>query len=172
MLSFMTPALSRHAPSNAGSKLIIPLSNHNQWLHLPILIYCLIGWTFGELAAVNEINHLGPDNNNVFFLTWTLLWTAGGVYALLDLLWQVWGRQDLTVAPACLMHRRSIFGLGWIRQYKLARIHNVHVASQPQSGRYSSIVFDYDTHTIQLGPDMDELEAKQIVNTIRKYTSI
>ena len=177
MLSFMTPALSRRSTSKAGSKLIIPIPNHNQWLHLPILIYCLIGWTFGELATVNELNRLSPNNNgdgfgDGFFLTWAILWTAGGVCALLDLLWQLWGHQTLTVDSTYLTRRHSLLGLGWIRHYRLTQIRNVRVVSQPESGRYSSIAFDYEAQTIRLGPDMDEMEAKQIVGIIQKYISI
>lgn len=170
MLSFMIPALFQRSTSNAGSKLIIPIPRHKQWLHLPILIYWLMGWTFGELAAVNELNRQSYSSKNHLFLAWAILWTAGGVYGLFDLLWQLWGRQTLTIDAACLIHRRRLFGLSWANRYELARIHNIRIMDQPQPGRFSSssIAFDYDAKTVRFDPDMDEWEVKQIANIIEK----
>lgn len=173
MLSFMTFTFPRPFTPVAGSKLIISLPTHEGWLRFPILVYWLMGWIFGELATVNELNRQGLKNGSAFFLIWAVLWTAGGGYALLDLLWQVWGRQDLIVDSAFLTHRRGLFGLGRTRRYELADMLNVRVVSRSQLGRYGSIIaFDYDTQTIRIGSDMDELEAKQIVKTVRKYASI
>jgi hypothetical protein len=169
----MTSVLSRRITPAAGSKLIISLPTHEGWLRFPILVYWLMGWIFGELATVNELNQQGLKNGSAFFLIWAVLWTAGGGYALLDLFWQVWGRQDLIVESTFLTHRRGMFGLGWSKRYELAHMRNVRVVSRPRPGRYDSVIaFDYDTQTIRIGSDMDELEAKQIAHTVRKYVSI
>lgn len=169
MLSLITPAISRRLSPDADIELIIPIPHNNQWLRLPILVYWLMGWILGELAAVDELNHWSLSSNHNFFLIWAVLWTAGGIYALFDLLWQLWGRQALVINSAFLAHRRSLFGLGRTKRYDLARIQNIHVASHLQTGwRSSRIVFDYDMRTIQIGSGMDEIEAKQIAKTIQK----
>ncbi|MEJ2746364.1 MAG: hypothetical protein P8183_00355 [Anaerolineae bacterium] len=151
MFSFITPVLA-----HAGRETIIPIPNHKQWLHFPILIYGLMGWMFGELATVNELNHQGLKNGHGLFLTWAILWTVGGVLALLDLLWQLVGRQDLVVDPTFLTYRRSLWVLGWTKRYELTRIHNIRLLPRSQMGRrISTLVFDYAGQTIQFGQITD-----------------
>ena len=171
MLSFMTPALSRRITSDTGSKLIITVPNHKQGIHFPILIYWLMGWTFGELATVNEINHQGLNHSNDLFLAWTILWTVIGTGTLFDLLWQLWGRQTLAIDRAFLTQRHGLLGLHWVKRYDLTCVHNVRTVSPSEPGVYGrALAFDYDGKPIQLGPNMDEMEAKQLVTIIRKYT--
>jgi hypothetical protein len=171
MLSFMTPALSRRITSDTGSKLIFTIPNHKQRIHFPILVYWLMGWIFGELATVNEINHQGLNNSNVFFLAWAILWTVAGTGTLFDLLWQLGNRQTLVIDHTFLTHRHGLLGLHWAKRYELTCIHNVRTVSQPKPGVYGrAIAFDYDGKSIQLGPNLDEMEAKQIATIIQKYT--
>jgi hypothetical protein len=169
----MTPALSRRITSDTGSKLIIPIPNSKQGIHFPILIYWLMGWTFGELATVNEINHRGLNNSDKFFLAWALLWTIIGTGTLFDLLWQLWGRQALTIDRVCLMHRRGLLGLYWVKRYELTHVHNIRAVLGSKPGGYGRIItFDYAGNPVQLGSNIDEMEAKQIATIIRKYTQI
>ena len=169
MLSLITPTFSWRIAPDADIKLIIPIPHNKQWLHLPILIYWLMGWILGELATVDELNHRGWGGDYDIFLIWAVLWTAGGIYALLDLLWQLWGHQALAINSTFLTNRYSLFGLGRTRRYDLARIQNIHVTSRLRSGWYSSkITFDYGTRTVQISAGADEIEAKQIAKTIRK----
>lgn len=171
MLSFIASTLSRRITSDTGSKLIIPIPNRKQGIRFPILIYWLMGWTFGELATVNEINHQGLNSSDDLFLAWTILWTAGGVGALLDLLWQLWGRQTLSIDRDFLTHRHSLLGLSWAKRYEMTRIHHIRTVSRPEQRGYGRIItFDYDGNPVQLGPNIDEMEAKQIVTIIQKHT--
>ncbi|MCB9443785.1 MAG: hypothetical protein H6669_06070 [Ardenticatenaceae bacterium] len=166
MLSFIPSVLSRRADLAAGSKLVIPIAAHKRWLHFPILIYWLMVWLFGELATVNEINRQGVIGSGNCFLTWSVLWTAGGFAAVLDLLWQFGVRQIVSVNSTHLIYRRSLFGLGYRQRYNLSRIHHVRVTPQ-RNGR--AISFDYDDKTIRLATAVDEPDAQQIVTMIRKY---
>lgn len=170
MMSFMTPALSRRITSDTRSKLIIPIPNRKLGIHFPILIYLLMGWTFGELATVNEINHRGLNNNDDLFLAWAILWTVIGTGTLFDLLWQLWGRQSLAIDRTYLTHRHGLLGLYWVKRYELARIQHIHTISQPERGYGRIIAFDYDGTPIQLGPNLDEIEAKQIMTIVQEYT--
>jgi hypothetical protein len=162
VLSFIPSAHSRH-------KLVIPIATHKRWLHFPILIYWLMAWLFGELATVNEINHQGLMGRSSFFLFWSILWTAGGIGAVLDLFWQLWGRQVVTLDADYLVYRRSLFGLSYRQRYELSRIRHVRVMPQ-RNGR--AITFDYDDQTVRLSSDVDEIDAQQIVTMIRKYIKI
>jgi hypothetical protein len=167
----MTPILSRRIKSDTGSKLIITIPNHTQGIHFPILIYWLMGWTFGELATINEINRQGLNKSNVFFLAWAILWTVIGTGTLFDLLWQLGSRQTLAIEHTFLTHRHGLLGLHWVKRYELTCVDNVRTVLPRKSGVYGrTIAFDYDGKPIQLGPNMDEIEAKQLVTIIRKYT--
>jgi hypothetical protein len=171
MLSFPTLALPRRIASDTGSKLIIPISRHKKWLHFSILIYWLMAWTFGELAAVNELNRQNSAKGDAFFLAWMILWTLGGSIALFDLFWQVWGRQTLAVERSYLTHRRGLLGLSWVKRYDLNRVDNIRVFSSPETGGHGrTLAFDYDNKTIRLSANMDGIEAKQIAHIIQKYT--
>lgn len=115
-----------------------------------------------------------------FLALWLAGWTAGGVFAVGAFLWQLGGRELLTVNSSPLVHRVEAFGLGRTRIYSAAKIKALratqeavvgfsnHQARMPPFLGPSSgpLAFDYGARTIRSAPSMDEAEAKDLVRQL------
>jgi hypothetical protein len=58
-------------------------------------------------------------------LAWFVVWTVGGVLALYAWLWQVMGKETVTVRGTTLSTRREIRGFGFGKDYDLMQINDV-----------------------------------------------
>ncbi len=177
-MTYVKPAVARHTADYFGNQLTITIPSHKQWVQLPFLIFWLMGWTFGELAALNDIFQHGFNGGGLFLFVWITFWTMGGVMALLTVLWILFGREIIVVdGRQSFTHRREILGLGWSKTYDPTRIQDLRTAppSLPRSRQwpgwqnYGVIAFDYGAKTIRIGNSLEEAEAKQIIRTLGKY---
>ena len=181
-MATITPAAARHTTNLLGQELTINIPSHKQWLHLPFLTFWLIGWTFGELAAINELVTNRTNAVDLFLLVWITLWTIGGATAWLTILWIIFGREIITTdGQQILTHRREILGVGQSKEYDLSFVSDLRAAPallrsanqwrRPAFGwqNFNTIAFDYGAKTIRIGNSLDEAEAKQIIRTLHNH---
>ncbi len=177
-MSTINSISTRHATNYFGQQLIITIPSHKQWLQLPFLILWLMGWTFGELATINDITKHGLNNSSIILLMWIIIWTIGGVTALLSVFWIIFGHEIITVDEhKSLTHHRKILGFGQSKGYDLSLIQDLRAAPStipnsrqwPGWQNYNVITFEYDTQTIRIGNSLDDEEARQIIHTLCKY---
>ena len=195
------PPLPRYTINRLGNgiQVILPSKKNYlriSWYGLWLLVWLTIflgGSTVLTLVAVEAASiarsaKTDPSGNSVLWILCSfaivplaiLLSIGGGV--LYSFLWQILGREIITVDSQGLTVMRQI--LGWKRQSDYARndILDLRVSTpqrvkqfipatlfQHLSGQHGMIAFDYGAKTFRFGLDIDEAEAKQIATKIRAW---
>lgn len=151
-----------------------------------LFVICLLGfwiccWAVAEVLVPAQFLHSDePSEGRSLMLAWLAVWTVGGVVAIYAWLWQVMGKEIVTVQGQTFTTRRDIGGFGFDKEYNLLQISNLraepvgfsplNVTSALQLWGIGGgvIAFDYGARTYQLGPGLDETEANQAVTAIKK----
>jgi hypothetical protein len=162
-----------------GLRAVVPARKH--WLFLIFMGLWLAGWCFGEFTAANQLLHPSRrDNDRWFLMLWFAGWTVGGAWAFLCLLWQLFGRELISVEEGSLVHRVEIWGLGRTRAYAVHAIARLRVVEfsfdvfrnqrtvmPPLFGAgVGPIAFDYGQRTFRIAPSLDEAEAHSLVTIL------
>jgi hypothetical protein len=145
----------------------------------------LIGWAMGEKYAVGQLfdalRGYATDEPLGFLLLWLAIWTFGGAFALLVVLWSIFGRERLVLTRGRLLLRRELLGLCRMRAYDLSQVRNIRVSPVHQGpfGWRSSgqsfglggglVAFDYGSSTVRFADSIDEGEAEQLVSAITEH---
>ncbi|RSZ38273.1 MULTISPECIES: hypothetical protein [unclassified Variovorax] len=163
-----------------GLRAVVPARKH--WLFLLFMCVWLTGWCFGEFTAANQLLHPrrhGTDER--WFLTlWLAGWTVGGAWAFFCVLWQLFGRELISVEEGSLVHRVEIWGLGRTRAYAIHAISRLRVvefsfdffrnqraAMPPLFGAgMGPIAFDYGQRSFRIAPSLDEAEARSLITIL------
>jgi len=144
------------------------------------LIAWLGGWAFGEVSASGELLRNGDKTPTAFLTFWLAGWTLGGAFAASAVIWQLAGREVISVSSNTLLHRAEAFGLGWSRSYKASEVRNfrsTEYASNsftnqrawlpPVTGAgFGPVAFDYGARTIRMASSLEEAEAKMLVREL------
>jgi hypothetical protein len=113
-------------------------------------------------------------------LAWLGVWTVGGAFAIYAWLWQVMGKEIVTVHGQMFTIRRDIGGFGFDKEYDLVQMRDLrvgHLGVNPLDFSSSLqlwgvgggvIAFDYGARTYRFGAGLDEAEAKQVVTAIKQ----
>lgn len=156
-------------------KIIIP-AKFNLFIVLFLLIWMGL-WTIGETTVIHHaFSGQTPARGQAFMVFWLCGWTLGGAFACLRILWMCFGREIVEADPSLLSLGKTLFSIGFPKQYRMQDIHNLRVTSTSgyygyygYYGTYSrpSIAFDYGAKTVRLGYGIDEAEAAQIVKKLQ-----
>ncbi len=174
------PQSPRFTVESTSEGLCAVLPARRNWFVVLFLCAWLVGWVFGEVTAIHQL--LSPSENSprLFMLAWLVGWTLGGAFALAAVLWQLAGREVISVSAATLMHRVEAFGLGWSRAYKASEVKALRAteyASNPFTSQaawfppvtgsgFGPVAFDYGARTLRLGAALEEAEAKLLVEKL------
>ncbi len=164
--------------SREGLRASIPARRN--WFVVLFLAAWLGGWVFGEVSAASELLSPRDKSPTAFLAFWLVGWTLGGAFCIFTVLWQLAGREVLTVTPSELTHRLEVFGLGWTRAYRRSEVKNLRATEYshnpftnqrawfpPLGGSGDGpIAFDYGARTIRLAPALEESEAKMLVREL------
>lgn len=175
------PADSRITITDTSQGLRIVMPCRRSWLVICFLGFWICGWGVGEIMVTRQfLDGDAPPEGELFLLAWLGVWTLGGVFAIYAWLWQVMGKEMLTVHGQTFKTRRDIGGFGFDKEYDLVQIRDLrvgHLGVNPLD--FSSILqlwgvgggviaFDYGARTYRFGAELDEAEAKQIVTAIKQ----
>ncbi len=166
-----------------GLRLVVPA--RRSWGAIVFLCVWLGGWAFGELTVLQEL--MAPPENgdrpDLFLMVWLAGWTLGGVCVLGTILWQLAGREVITLDATTLTHRVTLLGLGRTRAYKVTEVKNLRATERSATERvadqaswfpplagagHGPVAFDYGARTYRLAGALDEAEAKLLVETLHK----
>jgi hypothetical protein len=171
---------------NDGTGLRITIPAANSFFGTSFIGLWLIGWAFGEFAVLYHMFIKPPKEPQpaftlIFLIVWLALWTMGGVWALITLLWGVAGKEVIELTSTTPRHRKQIPIFSRSRDYAVASIANLRPASlapaladeQHNMGtalnfREGAIAFDYGRATHHLGADLDEADAKYVIGEMCK----
>lgn len=167
------------ADTAVGLRIVIP--GRRSWFVICFLAFWLCGWAVAEVMVANQfMKGDSPPEGELFMLAWFGVWTVGGVVAIYAWLWQLIGKEIVTVHGQTFTTRRDIGGLGFDKEYSLVQMRDLRmrfVAASPLEISSSFqlwgigggvIAFDYGTRTIRFGAGLDEAETKQILMELNK----
>jgi hypothetical protein len=161
--------------------LTIAMPGRRSWFVICVLGFWISGWAVAEvMVAAQFLNGDAPPEGELFMLAWFGVWTVVGVMAIYAWLWQVMGKEIVTVRGQTFIIRRDIGGFGFDREYTLVRLRDLrvvqvgfnpmNVSSSLQLWGFGGgvVAFNYGTKTYRFGTGLDEVEAKQAVTAIKK----
>jgi len=136
---------------------------------------------FGETSVSGNIFRGNFSGANAFEIFWLCGWTIGGIFALNMLLWNLIGKEIITVFPSAITIRRtgSIFFSN--KTYDLNEAKHFRAEQNYYQNNYwgnrstndffgqnnGTIKFEYGLKTIKFGDGIDEAEANYILKQLR-----
>ena len=166
-----------------GTRVVIP-ARRNLFV-VAFLGVWLCGWAVGEVTAAGFLmSAFGSEGALIaspFLLFWLCGWTIGGAVVIGLLLWNLIGKEVVTLEHGVLTIAKQLGPVGLPKRYDLSHVRDARVAPPPvRSGRrqyrgtgwpgfgavLSGIAFDYGARTFHFGADLDEAEAKYLLDLL------
>jgi len=166
------------ADTAGGLRIVMPC--RRSWSVIVFLAFWICGWAVGEVMVSRQfLQGDAPAEGEFFMLTWLGVWTGGGVVAVYAWLWQVMGKEIVTVHGQTFTVRRDIGGVGFEKDYDLVQMRNlrgqpvgfspVDLSSSFQLwGVGGMIAFDYGARTVRFGVGLDEAEVEHVLTSIKQ----
>ena len=162
-------------------QIIIPAKRN--WFIIIFIGAWLGGWLMGELFALGAVTGLfsGRSPAGFFILFWLVAWTVGGFFAFRTFLWNLKGREIVTVGQGRLAIDKKGALLSKPKEYDLNEVKNLRVQDDDPSygmfggrrnnfgafGLGGTIRFDYGLQTVKFANGVDEAEARFIINKLK-----
>lgn len=164
-------------------RLVIPYSR--SWFVIGFLGFWLCAWAVAEvLIPLRFLEGEIPSGGWSLMVVWFVVWTVAGVLALYAWLWQVMGKEIVTVQDGSLTLRRDVGGFGFDKVYDLNKAcalraepaifdpMDLSMALQLWGIGGGAIAFDYEGKIRRFGIGLDETEARQAVAVVKKRCRI
>lgn len=157
--------------------------------HLPIVIIFslwLVGWILSIISVSSLLEDFYDTINGslgiegMFIMVWLAFWIAGGLFVMKTLIWYLIGQEIIIIDHEQISIARKNDLLFKQKIYDLREAKRFHVEEEPFEfvfwGRRNdlgvfrnrgTIRFDYGLKTIKFANDMDEAEAKHILEKLR-----
>lgn len=160
-------------------RIVIP--NRRSWFVIGVLAFWVCAWGVGEVMGSTALFKGGvPPGEEGLMLAWLGVWTISGLAALVALQWQVMGKEIVTVQGETLHTQREGGGIGFRKEYDVPQMANLRV-EQPKFSPFDVsasfqlwgvgggvIAFEYGAKTRRFGAGLDEAEAKQVVDALKR----
>lgn len=113
----------------------------------------------------------------LFFIFWLFMWGTSVFRSLRDLLWHLFGREELEISDYLITLRRSVWGKGRSKSYQMTHVERWRVDCSPISGSQrffggpdvTCLAFDYGADTVRFGVGIAEAEARSILEKVQGY---
>jgi len=169
-----------------GISLSIKIPSKKNWFMILFIAVWMGGWIMGETSAINELSSSDNLGINSFMLFWLVGWTIGGLFAIIILLWSLFGQETISIEKGVFSLTKGFLDLGLIKKsYDLNIINKLELNPEP-SGMNSffgskknigdfwgltggRLRFDYGMKTIKFGLGIDEAEARYLINEMKKH---
>ena len=91
------------------------------------------------------------------------------VCTLWTVLWELGGKEVITIQATTFEHRRAAFGIGFSRRYALSEVRNLRFKeySFTEWTGHGSLAFDYVDKTVRIGRDLPEVEARMLLENLK-----
>lgn len=177
------PGKGRAEVARSASGIVVTIPSKRNILIIGFLGFWLVGWVFGEGMAIQQLigGHVG--NGFAFLAAWLGGWTIGGAFAWYAWLWNVAGKEVVTLHAATLRYQRKIPLFVRSKEYEVAHIRNLRTEPNPagSGGLFPSrsmafwglsggtIAFDYGRSTHHFGMALDAADADYVVEQLSGY---
>jgi len=166
------------------NSLIIEIPSKKNWFIIIFMIVWMGPWVAGETSVIREIFRSETIVfANAFQLFWLAGWTFGGIMVIFSILRLLIGKERIIIERGIMTIKKSIFGIGRKRSYEIKSIKNldINTTSDERNSKKNyrrsirikvgTIKFDYGMKTIRFANDIDEAEAKMIIEKLKKNTN-
>src|SRR5438105_14848837 len=138
-----------------------------EWFVFVLLPVWLTFWTGVEIGGVQQFIEKPDWSLGVF----VVLWSVAGPVMLSFLLWEYLAPELVTLSPTTLSITRSLVGFTRKREFELAHVRNLRLATEELSRRRANkmgnVAFYYGEKTIRFGAAASEDEAREIIRDLR-----
>ena len=167
-----------------GLEIVIPAQRN--WFVMLFLATWLVFWAMGELSMLAAfIGNLFLADETIpsvmvaaFMGVWLAGWTYGGYMAGRTLLWQLMGKEQISLARGILRITRNYRLFRRSKHYEVAHIDNLrHETRLRQRGSVQQVYpyhdvnalhFDYGATEVTFGQDLEKLEGQQLVAQLQQ----
>ncbi len=162
----------------------ITIPARRNWFLILFIGVWLGGWLFGEVTAITTVTGiLSGHPANLFMFIWLGAWTVGGFFALRTFLWNVMGKEKITIGQGTLSIDKKAALLFKPKTYDLDEVKNIRVQENNVSNEglfrlrrknynvydtNGAIWFDYGLQTVKFAEGIDEAEARFIIEKLKK----
>jgi hypothetical protein len=160
-------------------QIIIPAKRN--WFVIIFLGFWLCGWLFGELFVSFTVFGVFKGNPiSLFMLIWLIGWTVGGFFAFRILLWNLTGKEIITVGQGVLkIDKRGVLIFKAktydLNEVKKIRVQDENIGFGPFGRRNDfgymgggTIRFDYGLRSVKFASSIDEAEARSIIEKLKE----
>lgn len=155
-----------------------------------LFVICFLGfwiccWAVAEVMVPAQfLNSDAPSESMSLMVAWFAVWTVGGMVAIHAWLWQVMGKEMVIVHGQTFTTRRDIGGFGFDKEYDLVQLRNLRTEPVGFSPLNASaalqlwgigggvIAFECGAKTRRFGTGLDEVEAKQVVDSLKRRLTV
>ena len=176
-MTLIKPGQGRSQIEEQGLGLKVTIPSKKNILIILFLCAWMGGWFMGEIFAIRElISGKASNGSGLFLAFWLCAWTIGGIFVLFAILWNIAGKEIITLSNDTLKIERKIFDIGITHEYLISEITNLRSLEIVNSSIFSSrnpwefwgfgggtIAFDYGLKTIRLAQSIDKAEADYII---------
>lgn len=166
------------------TELQITIPAKRNWFIIVFLGAWLGGWLMGELFVSGFlIRGLTGSPAGFFVLFWLIAWTTGGFFAFRFFLWNLTGREVITIGQGMLTIEKRGALLVKPKTYDLSEVKDIR--AQEDNSDYSAswgarrngfgsfyaggtLRFDYGLQTVKFAGGLDEAEAKYILEKLKE----
>lgn len=157
------------------------MPGRRSWFVIGFLGFWICGWAVAEVMVPMQVfQGDAPPEGESFMLAWFVVWTIGGLLAIYAWLWQVIGKEIVTVQEQTVTTRRDIGGFGFDNEYDLLQMRDLRVGPVDINPLdFSSslqlwgigggvIAFEHGAKAYRFGAGLDEAEAKHVVTALNQ----
>ncbi|MDP4093625.1 MAG: hypothetical protein Q8920_09720 [Bacillota bacterium] len=180
-MTLVNPGKGRALIENSAESIKITIPAKKKIFTIVVLSLWLLVWLAAEVGVTSQLIFQGPGIEVAFFIFWLVLWTAGGVLALLILLWNLCGKEIIETKGDIFKIERRILRFSISREYLIKDMNNFRFRSSG-TNLFSvraglefwgfgagNIVFDYGMKTIRFAQSIDEAEVNFLIKTIIEF---
>ena len=160
---------------------VITIPAKKNWFIIIFVGFWMCGWFFGETMASGSIFRGNFGGDNAFEIFWLCGWTVGGIFALNMLLWNLIGKEIVTVYPGTITVRRTGTIFFSNKTYDLNEAKHFRAEQNYYQDNYwgnrsgnsflgqnnGTIKFEYGMKTIKFADSMDEAEGNYILDILK-----
>lgn len=148
-----------------------------------IIIFSSV-WLFIWISFSSSFNSMfglfTDEGISSFFLIWITFWVIGGLTVFLLILWNLFGREIITINSTSIEVKRSLFGIGRKKQYDIKHVENFRFNEIPDnmfSIKYTlafwgldegKVKFDYGMKSPSFGLGLEDAESNYIVKLMKE----
>jgi hypothetical protein len=179
-MAVIEPGKGRAIIENDGATLRITIPAQLKLLPVLYLVFTSVAMLVIAMVFLRVIINHGLSMAMFAFWAGFAVFAVGAAYSVITVMWSFAGRETIELDDTVLKRRKQIPFLSRRREYRVADISDMRVAADSPVKQFLSarlagwsyhegaIAFDYGRSTQEIGPGLDEADAKYVVGEMCK----